>query len=127
MEKQYRRASNLFGLLSHLSRLWILDELRTGEACVCHLQALVGRPQPYVSQQLSRLREADVVTDRREGLFVYYSLSDARVERVLEVLLGPPEDHGPVETCSCPRCDTTSSTESEVERSGVSSLVGEAA
>ena len=127
MSDRYESVSDVLQLLSHPVRLQILDELRTGEACVCHLQALVGRPQPYVSQQLSRLREADLVTDRREGLFVYYSLSDARVERVLEVLLGPPEDHGPVETCSCPRCDTTSSTESEVERSGVSSLVGEAA
>jgi ArsR family transcriptional regulator len=124
---RYQRISDVLQILSHPVRLQILDELRLGEACVCHLQALVGRPQPYVSQQLSKLREADLVTDRREGLFVYYSLSDAGVERVLEALLGPSEDHGSVETCSCPRCERTSSAKPDAERSGVSSPVGEVA
>jgi DNA-binding transcriptional ArsR family regulator len=127
MSGRYQRISDLLQVLSHPVRLQILDELRLGEACVCHLQAIVRRPQPYVSQQLGRLREADVVTDRREGIFVYYSLSDVRVGRVLEAMLGAPEEHGPVEGCSCPRCETTPSAESDVERSGVSSLVGETA
>jgi len=127
MSGRYGRVAEVLQILSHPVRLQILDELRRVEACVCHLQALVGRPQPYVSQQLSKLREADLVTDRREGLFVYYSLSDAGIERVLEALLGPAEERGPVAACSCPRCETTSSAERDVERSGVSSLVGEIA
>jgi ArsR family transcriptional regulator len=127
MSGRYERVAEVLQILSHPVRLQILDELRRVEACVCHLQALVGRPQPYVSQQLGKLREADLVTDRREGLFVYYSLSDARVGRILETLLGPPEERGPVETCSCPRCERTSSGERDIERSGVSSLVGEVA
>jgi ArsR family transcriptional regulator len=127
MSGRYERVAEVLQVLSHPVRLQILDELRRVEACVCHLQALVGRPQPYVSQQLSKLREADLVTDRREGLFVYYSLSDVRVARILEALLGPPEERGPVETCSCPRCERTSSGERDIERSGVSSLVGEVA
>ena len=125
MDDRYERVSDVLQILSHPVRLQILDELRLGEACVCHLQGVLGRPQPYVSQQLSKLREADLVADRREGLFVYYSLSDARVGRILEALLGPPEEHGPVETCSCPRCETTPIPERDVERSGVNSLVGE--
>jgi ArsR family transcriptional regulator len=127
MGDRYEHVSDVLQVLSHPVRLQILDELRLGEACVCHLQGVLGRPQPYVSQQLSKLREADVVTDRREGLFVYYSLSDVRVARILEALLGPPEERGPVETCSCPRCETMSSAERDIERSGVSSLVGEVA
>lgn len=109
MSDQYQYISDILQLLSHPVRLQILDELRLSEACVCHLQALVGRPQPYVSQQLSKLREANLVTDRREGLFVYYSLNDVRVEQVLEAMLGPPEKHGPVKTCSCPHCEVISS------------------
>jgi ArsR family transcriptional regulator len=127
MSGRYQRVSDVLQVLSHPVRLQILDELRLGEACVCHLQALVRRPQPYVSQQLSKLREADLVTDRREGLFVYYSLSDSGVERVLEAMLGPPEERRPLEMCECPRCETRSSTQSGVESSGVSSLVGETA
>ena len=125
MSGRYERVAEILQVLSHPVRLQILDELRGGEVCVCHLQALVGRPQPYVSQQLSKLREADLVADEREGLFVYYSLSDPGVERVLEIMLGPTEERGPVETCSCPRCEKASRSEDERETSGVSSLVGE--
>lgn len=122
---QYQRVSDILQVLSHPVRVEILDELRGGEACVCHLQALLDRPQPYVSQQLGRLREAGLVADRRDGLFVYYSLSDPGVERVLKALLGPPEEGGPVEGCSCPRCERPSSAETNVERTGVSSPAGE--
>jgi len=71
-ETSYQQATNLFHLLSHPARLRILDELRRDEACVCHLQAVLGRPQAYVSQQLRVLREAEVVVDRKDGLLVYY-------------------------------------------------------
>jgi DNA-binding transcriptional ArsR family regulator len=106
MAKQYQSASELFGLLSHTPRLRILDELRRGEACVCHLQAVLDRPQAYVSQQLSVLRGAGVVTDRREGLFVYYRLSDPQVERLLEQALGPAGQPTPIAGCPCPHCES---------------------
>ena len=64
---EYRQASELFHILSHQARLQMLDELRKDEACVCHLQTVLGRPQAYISQQLRVLREAGVVTDRRDG------------------------------------------------------------
>lgn len=60
------------------ARLRILDLLRRGEAGVCHLQAALGVPQPYVSQQSRVLREAGLVSQRREGLYIYYRLADAR-------------------------------------------------
>jgi DNA-binding transcriptional ArsR family regulator len=70
----YHRAAQFCGLFSHPARLHIPDALRRDEACVCHLQAVLGRPQAYVSQQLRVLREAGVVADRRDGLLVYYRL-----------------------------------------------------
>ncbi len=125
MSNRYQRVSDVLQVLSHPVRLQIVDELRLGEACVCHLQGRVRRPQPYVSQQLSQLRDADLVTDRREGLFVYYSLDDPGVERVLEALLGPPAERGPVEACSCPRCEAMAIKESGGARAGESLPVGE--
>jgi len=104
VEKRYGQASDLFSLLSHAPRLRILDELRRGEACVCHMQAVLGRPQAYVSQQLAVLRDAGVVTDRREGLFVFYQLADERVEQLLEQTLGPAGQAEPVAGCPCPHC-----------------------
>ncbi|MGD2178134.1 MAG: metalloregulator ArsR/SmtB family transcription factor [Anaerolineae bacterium] len=106
IEDQYQQVSQLFHLLSNPARLQMLDELRRDPACVCHLQAVLDRPQAYVSQQLSVLREAGVVTDRRDGLFVYYRLADREVERLVEVALGPAEVRGKPVECSCPHCTT---------------------
>jgi DNA-binding transcriptional ArsR family regulator len=100
----YRRTAKLFHILSHQARLRILDELRRDEACVCHLQTVLGRPQAYVSQQLRVLREADLVTDHRDGILVYYRLADPRVERLLEEVLGPPGERTCYSECPCPRC-----------------------
>lgn len=124
---RYERVSDLLQVLSHPIRLQLLDELRSGEACVCHLQRLVHRPQPYVSQQLGHLREAQLVADRRDGLFVYYSLGDSDVERILEAMLGPPEKDGPLSACSCPRCQTTLTAASGDGTSQTGECVGEMA
>jgi len=111
----YRQAAKFFHLLSHPARLHILDVLRRGEACVCHLQAVLGRPQAYVSQQLRVLREAGVVQDRKDGLLVYYRVADRQVERLLGEVLGPAGEPTCVPGCPCPRC--------QVETPGVPDLV----
>ncbi|MBC7226109.1 MAG: helix-turn-helix transcriptional regulator [Thermoflexales bacterium] len=106
-EDPYEPIIQLFSLLAHPARLRILDILRRGEACVCHLQAALGAPQPYVSQQLRVLREAGVISQRREGLFVYYRLADPRVAHLLEDVLGPVTEAPPIPQCTCPRCQET--------------------
>lgn len=100
----YRQTAGMFHTLSHPARLQILDELRRDEACVCHLQTVLGRPQAYVSQQLRVLREADLVTDRKDGLLVYYRLADSQIERLLEQVLGPVGERTCSPECPCPRC-----------------------
>ena len=103
-EDSYHKATQTFHLLSHRGRLRILDELRRAEACVCHLQAVLGRPQAYVSQQLRVLREAGVVADRKDGLLVYYRVVDTQVERLLEEALGPVGGPSRMISCPCPKC-----------------------
>jgi len=103
-ENLYLNATNLFHILSHQARLHILDELRKDEACVCHLQTVLNRPQAYVSQQLRVLREADLVTDHRDGSLVYYRLADQQVDRLLEEVLGPPGERTSIAECPCPPC-----------------------
>ncbi len=66
-EKAYREAVQIFHLLSHPTRLRILDELRRREACVCHPQAILNRLQPYISQQLRALCEAGPVEGHKRG------------------------------------------------------------
>jgi DNA-binding transcriptional ArsR family regulator len=101
---EYTEGAAIFQLLAHPARLHILDELRRGSACVCHLQAVLERPQAYISQQLRVLREADVVMDEKDGLNVYYRIVDVRVLRLLEEILGPAQPARQVEGCPCPHC-----------------------
>jgi DNA-binding transcriptional ArsR family regulator len=100
----YHQMAQLLSLLAHPVRLHILDELRRGEACVCHLQAILRRPQPYISQQLRVLREAGVIESYKNGLFVYYRLASPQVERLLTEVLGPAWQPTPTLGCACPRC-----------------------
>ena len=110
MADRYRSASDLFHVLSHPVRLQILDELRRGSACVCHLEAVLDRPQAYVSQQLRVLREGGIVSDRRDGLFVYYHLVDERAESLIEQALGPIRRRREPADCQCPHCTASADT-----------------
>jgi len=60
-------------------RIAILLSIGKGEACVCHLEASLGWRQAYISQHLMSLRKADILQDRREGRYVFYSLKDASI------------------------------------------------
>lgn len=116
MASGYGKQAQLFQALSHPVRLRILDILARQEACVCHLTAALGQRQPYVSQQLATLREAGLVTDRRDGTLIYYRLADEHVATLLhdgkawvknlagESLTFPPVPEGALENCPCPRC-----------------------
>lgn len=101
---EYRLASSWFKALAHPERLRLLDALRGGDACVCHLEALLGRPQAYVSQQLAALRAVGLIRDRKEGQRVYYTIADARVRPLLEQFLGPARAPIQLSHCRCPEC-----------------------
>ncbi len=104
---EFKEKAQLFRILSHPSRLQILDILRGGEECVCHIQALLRKRQAYVSQQLMVLRDAGLVVDRKEGLNVFYQLAEPAVAEVLAVVLGPAESRRHCTEIACPRCSTS--------------------
>ncbi|MEO0992105.1 MAG: metalloregulator ArsR/SmtB family transcription factor [Pseudomonadota bacterium] len=81
-----RMASEFLKAISHESRLLILCHLVTGEKSVSELEDLLSARQAAVSQQLARLRLEGLVTPRREGKAIYYSLADERPKRILEIL-----------------------------------------
>jgi ArsR family transcriptional regulator len=74
-----------------LLRLQILDILRRSPECVCHLQAMLHKPQPYISQQLRVLREAGVIADTKDGLNVYYHLIDPKTASYLDTAFEPAQ------------------------------------
>lgn len=79
-------ASAFLKALAHEGRLMILCHLSSGEKSVTELEQLLSSRQAAVSQQLSRLRLEGLVSARRDGKAIYYSLSDHRTERVIGVL-----------------------------------------
>ena len=77
-------SAKLFKALMHPARLEILENLRDGEHCVCHMEAALGYRQAHISQHLSVLREAGLVQDRRDGWNVYYRVVQPQVFAVLD-------------------------------------------
>ncbi|MBC7264461.1 MAG: helix-turn-helix transcriptional regulator [Chloroflexi bacterium] len=116
-QEVFDREARFYSALAHPVRLQILDILTQGEACVCHLVAVLQQRQAYVSQQLAILKEAGLVADRKVGLYVYYHLADTDIVRVLrEVRLRLATASGEESllqirlparaelNCSCPEC-----------------------
>ncbi len=64
----------------------ILCHLGSGEKSVGELETLLGTRQAAVSQMLARLREEGLVSTRRDGKTIYYSLSDGDTSRVIGLL-----------------------------------------
>ena len=79
-------ASNFLKAIGHEGRLMILCHLTTGEKSVTELEDLLSARQAAVSQQLSRLRLEGLVTPRRDGKTIFYSLSDGRSQKIIELV-----------------------------------------
>ena len=102
------KVSETLQIISNGPRLEIILGIGAGEVCVCHLEAMLGLRQAALSQHLMALREAGIVTDRREGRYVYYRLCDpalldlinqaAKLQGLeLQTLAASPD-------CECPHC-----------------------
>jgi DNA-binding transcriptional ArsR family regulator len=78
--------AELLRILAHPARLHILELLREGEVCVCHIQAVIGERQSTVSQHLMALRAARLVRTRKDGLRVYYRLAHPHMLAALDGL-----------------------------------------
>ena len=111
--QDYEAQVKIYKALAHPTRLAILDLLRDGEHCVCHLEAYLGLRQAYISQQLMILREAGLVQDRRDGWNIYYRVVRPEVYALLDqahALQGSSTARSQSSTgleavdCSCPNC-----------------------
>ena len=73
-------------LVANAKRLLILCELVKGERSVGSLQSAVGLSQSALSQHLAKLREAGMVTTRRESQTIHYRISDPDLEVLMAAL-----------------------------------------
>jgi len=113
----FEEQATLYKALSHPVRLAILNILRDGEECVCHMEAVLGLRQAYISQQLMVLRNVGLVENRREGWNNFYKVIKPEIFSVVdatEKLCGIQRlaitqmrhlDLNP-EDCTCPKCIT---------------------
>jgi len=76
------QAARWFHALSDETRLEIVERLIGGERCVCELTDLMDAAQSRLSFHLKTLKDADIVTDRREGRWVYYTLNRATLDDI---------------------------------------------
>jgi len=77
-----KKAVTLFHALSDETRLALLDRLQGGERCVCELTDAMKTGQSKLSFHLKVLKNAGLVEDRREGRWMYYSLSFQAIEEL---------------------------------------------
>ena len=86
MARSAQAAAAYLKTLAHEGRLMILCHLGSGEKSVGELESLLDIRQAAVSQMLARLREEGLVTTRRDGKTIYYSLADNNTYEVIGLL-----------------------------------------
>ncbi|MDH5395171.1 MAG: metalloregulator ArsR/SmtB family transcription factor [Gammaproteobacteria bacterium] len=80
-------AIEFFKQMSDPTRLRCLMLLKTeGELCVCELIHAIGESQPKISRHLASLRNAGLVLDRKEGLWVHYRIHPELAEWMINIL-----------------------------------------
>jgi len=109
--------SQLFEVIGKTDRTRIILAIGKGEACVCHLEALLGLRQAYLSQHLMALRAAGILTTRREGRYIFYCIRDMRLLELIRmagVIAGVPKTDlealsqtATLSQCKCPSCAGT--------------------
>jgi ArsR family transcriptional regulator len=113
----YKAQAQFLKVLTHPVRLAILNILRDGEQCVCHMKAHLGYRQAYISQQLQVLRGAGLIQDRRDGWNIFYRVAEPRIFDLLSAAaqVSSAVRAGEVEPlemiascvtvpCACPKC-----------------------
>jgi DNA-binding transcriptional ArsR family regulator len=107
------QVSELLQVVSPQTRLEIILAIGMGEVCVCHLEAVLKQRQAYISQHLMALREAGVITARREGRYIFYRLERpavlALVQQAMRIAGQSPDAlqesmRQAAQGCNCPIC-----------------------
>ena len=92
---RYEMRAQVLKAMAHPARLVMVEALAEGEKCVCELQKLVGLAMPTVSRHLSQMKNAGIVTCRRNGNQIYYRLLVPCVMNVftcIDEVLGAEQD-----------------------------------
>ena len=86
MEKTNQMTAHVFKAMGDENRITILTLLHTGERCACRLQEALSISQPTLSHHMRILLDAQLVNARKDGKWIYYSLSEAGAQQAKELL-----------------------------------------
>ena len=86
LRKSAGEACGLLKVLANQDRLLLLCQMTQGDYCVSELEEMTGVRQPTLSQQLTVLRDENMVITRREGKQIFYSIASKEAMAVLRVL-----------------------------------------
>lgn len=110
-----KKAGKIFSVIGNPFRIQILLAIGKGEACVCHLEALFGKRQAFISQHLMTLRKEGILETRRAGKYVFYRLADletidlirkaGKLAGLADEQLPDLIDPGFSPKCCCPSCE----------------------
>ncbi len=110
-----QEASQILSVISNPFRIKLILTLGLGEACVCHLEAILNNRQAFISQHLMALRKAGILATRREGKYIFYRLADPRTLALIKTAgklagmdieqLPEPTGAESLPSCVCPRCE----------------------
>lgn len=75
-KEEIEEISSLLKLLAENNRLKIICILASGEHCACEIIKHLGLPQNLVSHHLNKLKEAELIQGRKDGVWIHYSLTD---------------------------------------------------
>lgn len=89
---QYNKAAEMLKVLAHPVRLCIVRGLlEKGECNVSFMQNCLDTPQSTVSQHLQKLKSAGIIEGRRNGLEIYYRISDKKIGDIIRILTSEEE------------------------------------
>jgi ArsR family transcriptional regulator len=100
-EEGLSRLARLFHALSDETRLRIVGKLLSGEQCVCNLTDALDAGQSRLSFHLKTLKDAGLVTDRRDGRWVHYALNHEALAGIGVLLRAVAEKAGKVCGARC--------------------------
>jgi ArsR family transcriptional regulator len=81
-----KRTARLFHALADETRMRIVEQLTEGEQCVCDLTGALETRQSRLSFHLKTLKDAGLLTDRREGRWIYYALNPETLAELRDVV-----------------------------------------
>ncbi|MGM9986449.1 MAG: ArsR/SmtB family transcription factor [Bacillaceae bacterium] len=100
MDKMDRMVT-LLKAVSDANRLKLLACLKQGEVCVCDLVEVLQISQPGVSQQLKKLKEADIILERKKGTWKHFRLNDSQEPYIQSII----DELEPIQVTKCsPQC-----------------------